>query len=78
MSMKKIYKKIAKEHGVTWQEVRAEMQGAIQDAYTNPNRNILNMAGQKEVECVGEIPTPEELIHYASNTIKHKTKVEES
>ncbi len=65
MSMKKIYKQIAKKHGVTWQEVRDDMQAALNHAYSDPNRNILNVVRQAEVEKKGDIPTPEEFIKYA-------------
>lgn len=62
---KKIYKQIAKKHGVTWQEVRDDMQKALNHAYEDPNRNILNVVRQKEVPRKGENPTPEEFIKYA-------------
>lgn len=64
---KKIYKKIAKENGVTWQEVRRDMQFALTHAYEDPKRNILNVVRQGEVTKKGEIPTPEEFINYAKN-----------
>lgn len=64
---KKIYKQIAKKHGVTWQEVRDDMQKALNHAYEDPNRTILNIVRQKEVPRTGEIPTPEEFIKYAKD-----------
>lgn len=74
MSMKNIYKKIAKEHGVTWQEVRNDMQSALNHAYTDQNRNILNIVRQKEVEKTGEIPTPEEFIAHATKILNSDKK----
>lgn len=70
MSMKKIYKKIAKKHGVTWQEVRNDIQSALNYCYSDPNRNILNVVCQGEVPKRGEIPTPEEFTQYASKQIQ--------
>lgn len=48
MNMRKIYRKVAKEYGVSVEEVKREMQAAITDAYTNP----LNNNG------IGAIPLP--------------------
>lgn len=40
MNMRKIYRKVAKEYGVSVEEVKREMQAAITDAYTNPLNNV--------------------------------------
>lgn len=65
MSMRRIYRKVAKKYGVTLTEVRQEIQTCITEAYTNPlNQNGITSAYQKRVPCKGEIPTPEELIRY--------------
>ncbi len=67
MSMRKIYRKIAKENGVSAKEVRQEMQAAIKEAYTAPrNNNPITKA------CQNEIPTPEELIYYLSSQAGQK------
>lgn len=59
MNMRKIYRKVAKEYGVSVEEVKREMQAAITDAYTNPlNNNEITKAYQSRVPCKGEIPTP--------------------
>lgn len=34
MNMRKIYRKVAKEYGVSVEEVKREMQAAITDAYS--------------------------------------------
>ena len=47
MNMRKIYRKVAKEYGVSVEEVKREMQAAITDAYTNPlNNNEITKAYQ--------------------------------
>lgn len=74
MNKKKLYKEIAKKHGVTWQEVRADMESALQQAYENPNSNILNLIRQNEVEKKGEIPTPEEFIRFGTQKILTEQK----
>lgn len=68
MNMRKIYRKIARENHVSVQEVKEEMQKAIDQAWTNPNKTAEQTAMQKEVNAKGEIPTVEEVIRYA----KHK------
>lgn len=71
MNMRKIYRKVAKEYGVSVEEVKREMQAAITDAYTNPlNNNEITKAYQSRVPCKGEILTPEELIRHLSEQAK--------
>ena len=64
--MRKIYRKIAKEYGITMQEVKSEMQSAINAAYqSNPD-------GVDRIPRKEKIPTPEEVIRYAAGEIKSK------
>lgn len=71
MDVRKIYKRIAEQHGVTPEEVRREMQAAITMAYTAPeNDNEITKAKQRQVPCKGEIPTPEEMIEYLSRKVR--------
>ncbi|MDC7289787.1 hypothetical protein NXH76_18510 [Blautia schinkii] len=71
MSMRRIYRKVAKKYGVTLKEVRQEIQTCITEAYTDPlNQNEITGAYQKRVPCKGEIPTPEELIRYLARKEK--------
>lgn len=59
MSMRSIYRKIAKKHGVSTKSVREEMQAAITEAYTNPRNNDgITKAYQRRVPAKNEIPTP--------------------
>lgn len=69
MSMRNVYRKIAKEHGVTVAEVKRDMQAAIDAAYTNPPQDGVTPAYQNRVPRKGEIPTTEEFIRYAKNEI---------
>lgn len=70
MSMRKIYRKVAKKHGVSVKEVKEEMQKALDHAYTNTPDDGVTEAYQKQVPSKGEIPTPEEFIRYAANKVK--------
>ena len=72
-SMRSIYRKIAKEHGVSVKEVKEEMQAALNAAYQN-NRDPVIAANQQRVPKKGEIPTVEEFLRYASRQNKKKRK----
>jgi hypothetical protein len=56
--IKRIYKRIAREHGVSVEEVERDMQEAIDKAYENPTYYA------RCVDSAGEIPTVEEVIEY--------------
>jgi len=62
-NMKKVYRKIAKQNGITVEEVKREMREAISAAYVNPNFYA------RCIPCKGSIPTPDEFISYAVNRV---------
>lgn len=73
MNMKKIYKKVAKQYGVSVQEVEREIQAAIMDAYANPMRaDGVTQVYQDKVPRRGEIPTPDEVIRYLVTVAKEE------
>lgn len=75
MNMKKIYKKVAKQYGVSVREVEREIQAAITDAYTNPMREDgVTQVYQDNVPRQGEIPTPDEVIRYLVARAKEEEK----
>ena len=61
MNKKSIYRKVAKEYGVSVQEVKQEMQAALEHTYNDG----ITGAWQNKVPKKGEIPTPDELLRYA-------------
>ncbi len=63
MSMRDVYRKIARKNGVSVQEVKREMQAAIDAAYTNPRPET--MIQQHRVPRKGKIPTPDEFIRFS-------------
>ena len=71
MSMRKIYRKVARKHGISVKEVKEEMQKALEYAYTNTPDDGVTGAYQKQVPSKGEIPTPDEFIRYAAKKIKN-------
>lgn len=72
MSMRKVYRKVARKYGVTVEEVKREMQSAIDETYNNSDNNDITKAYQNKVPREGEIPTVDEFIRYASNKAKNK------
>lgn len=72
MINRKIYRKIARENGVTVAEVKREMQLALNEAYKNTPDDGVTKAYQNHVPRKGEIPTPDELIKYAVEEIKKR------
>ena len=75
MSMRSIYRKVARKYGVSAKEVRKEIQATTTEAYTNPlNQNEITKAYQNRVPCKGEIPTPEEMIRYLAKQAKKENQ----
>ena len=65
---KSIYQKIAKQNGVTVEEVERDMQAAIDEAYKKPNLTA------QSINRKGGTPTPDEFINHAVRAIKNKSK----
>ena len=70
MGMRKIYRQIARENGVSVKEVRNEIQEAICAAYQNPPEDGVTAAYQGKIPCRRDIPTPEEVICFITGEIQ--------
>jgi polyhydroxyalkanoate synthesis regulator phasin len=70
MSMRNIYRRIAKEQGVTVADVKKDMQEAIDCAYKKQNKTIDEIINQASVPCKDEIPTTEEFMQYVARRLK--------
>lgn len=75
MGMRKIYREVARKYGVTVQEVKREMQAAIDAAYTNTPNDGVTRAWQNRVPRKGEMPTAEELIRYMAREAKDSENI---
>ncbi len=62
---RKIYRKLAKKHGVTVAVVRQDMQAALNAAYQSPSHT----QAQEAVLRGSDVPTPEEFIRHAVHEI---------
>ena len=65
-----IYEKIAEKYNTTPEEVRREMQIAIDAGFDNPDPAV--QEEWKKMTLKGERPTPEEVINYAVKKLKGK------
>ena len=62
MSMRSIYRKIAKQNGVSVKEVKEEMQKALDDAWNNPDKSVDVRFNQLKMSPDGKKPSVEEFI----------------
>ena len=62
MSAEQALQEVARQNNTTVEEVRKEIKLAMLVGLCNPDPAV--QATWKEIPCVGEVPTPEELINY--------------
>lgn len=72
MSMRKIYRKVAKKNGVSISTVKREIKTAINYAYSKPDKNQSETSVQQSVESRGKIPTSDEMILHFAKKIKQQ------
>ena len=71
MNLKKIYRKIAKEYGVS-EEVRNDIEKAIDFAFRESNKSKELIEFQNKIPSAQDIPTPEEFISYVVMSVRNK------
>ena len=72
MSMRSIYRKIAKMHNVSLEEVKREIQAAVDFAYRDAPKDEKAAALQKQIPRNGDIPAAEDFILFAAEKIKQE------
>lgn len=72
MNLKKIYRKIAKEYGVSEEVVRNDIEKAINFAFRETNKSKELIEFQNKIPSAQDIPTPEEFISYVVMSIRNK------
>ena len=65
-----IFAKVAKQHGVSRDEVYSEIQKAIDVGFNNPESSV--QAEWKKMNIRGEHPTPEEVLSYMVKQLQNK------
>jgi len=66
---RKIVRQIARENGVSVKEVRADMQAAVDHAYSQPNLNYL---ARGAISKIGKTPTVDEFVAHAASEAKKR------
>ena len=69
MDVKKALKQTAKQEHKGIVEIRREIELAIAEAVKDPDPRM--QARWRAIPCMGEYPTPEEVICFISNKIKN-------
>lgn len=64
----KAFEKIAQKEGISVDEVRQEIQIAIDDAMKSDDHAV--QAFWKKIKCSGDKPTPEEVVLHLAEQIK--------
>lgn len=71
MGMRDVYRKVAEKHGVSIEEVKRDMQLAIDETYKNPKNSELIKKIKDQIQCVEEKPTVEEFVLYIANMVRN-------
>lgn len=70
MDSEKILEKVAESRGITKEELCAELQRAIRDAWETKDERVQDY--QRKTQCGEKIPTPEELVEFLLHEIYPK------
>ncbi len=58
-----IFERLAREHGITVEEMRAIISVRIEKGWNDPDP--VKRAQWRKIPCAGDIPTPDEWLRYA-------------
>lgn len=58
-----LFERLAREHGITVEELRAIISVRIEKGWNDPDP--VKRAQWRKIPCVGDIPTPDEWLRYA-------------
>lgn len=70
MNTKEIFEKVAKQNHTTPEEVRRDIQKAINAGFDDPNPKV--QEEWKKMNFKGERPTPEEVIAYMVDRLRNQ------
>ena len=68
--VKKILKQVAKEHGVSVNEVQRDIEALLVETRNNPDPSV--QAAWAAIPCKGETPTIEEVVAYLAISVKKR------
>lgn len=69
--MRDVYRKVAEKHGVSIEEVKRDMQLAIDETYKNPKNSELIKKIKDQIQCEEEKPTVGEFVLYIANMVRN-------
>ncbi len=70
MDLQKVLEEVAKNHGITVEEVSREMQIALNTAWEQPADTQTGENKRKEISPNNTAPSPEQFIQYIVNQIE--------
>ncbi len=63
-----LFERLARERNITVEEMRAIISARIEEGWNNPDSE--KRAQWRKIPCVGEMPTPDEWLKYAVETVE--------
>ena len=69
-----IFERLARERGITTEEMRAIISARIEKGWNDPNPK--KRAQWRKIPCAGDLPTPDEWLRYAVERIKNEGQEE--
>lgn len=63
-----IFERLARERNITVEEMRAIILARIEKGWNDPDSE--KRAQWRKIPCVGDIPTPDEWLHYAVESLQ--------
>lgn len=63
-----LFERLARERNITVEEMRAIISARIEEGWNNPD--LEKREQWRKIPCAGEIPTPDELLKYAVETLE--------
>lgn len=69
-----IFERLARERGISVEEMRAIISARIEKGWNDPNQE--KRAQWRNISCTGELPTPDEWLQYVVEKIKEDSRDE--
>lgn len=63
-----IFERLARERGITVEEMRAIISARIEKGWSDPNPE--KRAQWRKIPCAGDVPTPDEWLRYAVERLR--------
>lgn len=71
-TMKRLFKEVARQYGVSDEVVKREMEFAVREAFTTPqDEEVIKL--QNQIPRKGKIPTLEEFLLYVIQEVQDET-----